>query len=252
VRRGVGIKYYRVTGEGARPEGVLGSRRARERAGLHAHHFLAAAPSSNARGCGPDDRPPIVVSPYDSELFGHWWFEGPWFIESFLRQAAGDPRIETVTATDYLDRHPRVQEQEPCPSTWGAEGYSTVWLNGANAGIYRHLHHAERRMERLLERHPDAAGAAKEALDQAARELLLAQSSDWAFIVTHGTSVPYAAVKAGARAPPSLPRARRRARGGCGRSGPGGAAQGARRDLPLARLSSVRVSPQPSGQGSEA
>ena len=78
-------------------------------------------------------------------------------------------------------------------STWGAEGYSKVWLNGPNDWIYRHLHHAERRMERLVRAsRATRPRATARALDQAARELLLAQSSDWAFIVTNATSVPYA------------------------------------------------------------
>ncbi len=193
VRRGVGVKYYRVTGDMPLDQKAYWEPGAAyERAAVHAHHFLGRRVEQCQRLRAQMDRPPLIVSPYDSELFGHWWFEGPWFIESFLRQAARQTVIETVTPTDYLARHPRVQEQEPCPSTWGAEGYSTVWLNGSNAAIYRHLHHAERRIERLLEKYPDATGATKEALDQAARELLLAQSSDWAFIVTHGTSVPYA------------------------------------------------------------
>ena len=194
VRRGVGLKYYRVTGDVPLDrKDYWDPYAARERAALHARHFHGRRVEQCRRLSPHMDRPPLIVSPYDSELFGHWWFEGPWFVEDLLRRAAETPgEIEAVTPSDYLDRHPRVQEQEPCPSTWGAEGYSTVWLNGANAGVYRHLHHAERRMERLLERFPAAAGAEKAALDQAARELLLAQSSDWAFIVTHGTSVPYA------------------------------------------------------------
>jgi 1,4-alpha-glucan branching enzyme len=139
------------------------------------------------------DRPPLVVAPYDAELFGHWWFEGPMFLEYLVRQAAHDQDdVLLLTPTDYLARHPRVQVQEPCASTWGAEGYNMVWLNGANAALYRHLHHAERRMAALAARFPEATEPLRPALDQAARELLLAQSSDWAFIVTTETSVPYA------------------------------------------------------------
>ena len=77
-------------------------------------------------------------------------------------------------------------------SSWGAEGYGKVWLNAQNAAFYRHQHHAERRFERLLDTLPEPGGAIREALVQAGRELLLAQSSDWAFIVTNATSVPYA------------------------------------------------------------
>jgi 1,4-alpha-glucan branching enzyme len=135
----------------------------------------------------------MVVAPYDAELFGHWWFEGPWFIDSLFRRAARDgATVAFITPSEYLDRHPEVQEQEVNPSTWGAEGYSMVWLNGGNAWFYRHQHRAERRMARLAARFPTAEGELREALDQAARELLLAQSSDWAFIVTTGTMTPYA------------------------------------------------------------
>lgn len=77
-------------------------------------------------------------------------------------------------------------------SSWGAEGYGKVWLNAQNAAFYRHQHHAERRFERLLDAFPAADGLVREALLQAGRELLLAQSSDWAFIVTNATAVPYA------------------------------------------------------------
>jgi 1,4-alpha-glucan branching enzyme len=139
------------------------------------------------------DRPPLIVSPYDAELYGHWWFEGPWFLEHFLRKAGTtQDELELITPGDYIDRGHAVQEQVPNTSTWGDEGYFRVWLNGENAWFYRHQHHAERRMHDLATRHPDATGLLRRALDQAARELLLAQSSDWAFIVTMATTVPYA------------------------------------------------------------
>ena len=67
-----------------------------------------------------------------------------------------------------------------------------MWLNPSNYWIYRHLHVAEERMAEVAHSHPDAHGTLREALDQMARELLLAQSSDWAFILTTGSTVPYA------------------------------------------------------------
>jgi 1,4-alpha-glucan branching enzyme len=194
VRRGVGLKYYRTTGDvPLHRKDYYDPGAALERAAVHAGHFLFHR-QAQARALRPHmDRPPMVVAPYDAELFGHWWFEGPMFLEYLVRKTAHDQdEIALLTPTDYLERHPHVQEQEPCPSTWGAEGYNMVWLNGANAAFYRHLHHAERRMVGLAARFPDAVPPRRAALDQAARELLLAQSSDWAFIVTTATSVPYA------------------------------------------------------------
>jgi len=194
VRRGVGLKYHRVTGEvELHRKDFYDPKAARERAAAHAAHFLESRRNQAAWLRQRMDRPPLVVAPYDAELFGHWWFEGPRFLEDFIRKTAFDQdEIELIAASDYLERHPRVQEVDLSFSSWGAEGYGKVWLNGGNAGIYRHQHFAERRMERLARDFPTAEGFTKEALDQAARELLLAQSSDWAFIVTNATSVPYA------------------------------------------------------------
>jgi 1,4-alpha-glucan branching enzyme len=194
VRRNTGLKYYRVTGDVPLhqkahydPEAALA------RAAEHAGHFLFHRQAQARYLSFGMDRPPTIVAPYDAELFGHWWFEGPMFLEYLARKAAFDQdEIALLTPSDVLERHPRVQIQEPSASTWGAEGFSRVWLNSQNAELYRHQHRAERRMLRLVERFPAAHGVEKEALDQAARELLLLQSSDWAFIVTTNTSVPYA------------------------------------------------------------
>lgn len=82
----------------------------------------------------------------------------------------------------------------PSSSTWGDKGYYDVWLNGGNDWIYRHLHKAESRMIELAQtfnpQNPSTETTA--ALNQALRELLLAQSSDWAFLMTAGTATPYA------------------------------------------------------------
>ena len=139
------------------------------------------------------DRPPIIVSPYDAELYGHWWFEGPQFLNDLFRQLHYDQdTVETITTGDYLRRHPTNQVATPSASSWGKGGYSEYWLNESNAWVYRHLHAAAERMVELARRFPDAEGLTARALNQAARELMLAQSSDWAFIMTTGTMVPYA------------------------------------------------------------
>src|SRR5262249_50386954 len=71
-------------------------------------------------------------------------------------------------------------------------GYSGVWVDGSNDWIYRHVHRAEARMHELARRHEHSDGLIRRALNQAARELLLAQSSDWAFIMKTATAVKYA------------------------------------------------------------
>ena len=138
-------------------------------------------------------RPPLVVSMYDAELFGHWWYEGPDFLNYLFRKIFYDQKsFTTITPSEYLREFPKNQVITPAASSWGDKGYYEVWLNGSNDWIYRHLHKASERMIDLAQHNPAAKGVKKRALNQAARELLLAQSSDWAFIMTTGTMVSYA------------------------------------------------------------
>jgi 1,4-alpha-glucan branching enzyme len=161
---------------------------------IHAEHFLQSR-EAQVEQLFPlmGGRDPIVVSPYDAELFGHWWYEGPEFLDTLVRRIAQDSKILTlITPMEYLERFPDQQVAQPSFSSWGNKGYSEVWLNESNDWIYRHLHKACERMNELANTHPSAEGLEKRALDQAARELLLAQSSDWAFIMKTNTMVEYA------------------------------------------------------------
>jgi 1,4-alpha-glucan branching enzyme len=138
------------------------------------------------------DRPPIIVCPYDAELFGHWWFEGPAWLELVLRRLAVDATVDATTAGDHLRRHSIVQQATPAASTWGWKGYNGVWLAGQNDWIYRHLHALTDRLHALCRRYPGADERTRRALTQALRELLLAQSSDWAFMMSRDTTAEYA------------------------------------------------------------
>ena len=139
------------------------------------------------------DRKPIVVAPYDAELFGHWWFEGPWFLDEVVRHIHdNDHEFRLTTPGSYLEEYPTQQVVEVSTSTWGYLGYFEVWLEGSNDWIYRHLHEASRRMQELAEAFDRPDPIEERALNQAARELMLAQSSDWAFIMKTNTVVEYA------------------------------------------------------------
>jgi 1,4-alpha-glucan branching enzyme len=137
-------------------------------------------------------RKPIIVSPYDAELFGHWWYEGPWFIDYLFRKTWFDQGTYEMThLADYLRGNTTQQVCMPSQSSWGYKGFHEYWLNDTNAWIYPHLHKAAERMIDLAKQEP-ADELEWRAMNQAARELLLAQSSDWAFIMRTGTMVPYA------------------------------------------------------------
>ncbi|MBP1690124.1 MAG: hypothetical protein H6Q34_697 [Deltaproteobacteria bacterium] len=188
-----GVKYHAITHQQLHDKWVYDPDIARGRAGEHATHFHVNRQRQVEALAAHMDRPPIVVSPYDAELFGHWWYEGPTFLGNLFRQLHYDQDVvELITPSIYLERHPTNQLATPCASSWGLEGYSDYWVNESNAWVYRHLHVAAERMVELAHRFPAAEGLRARALTQAARELMLAQSSDWAFIMRTGTTVPYA------------------------------------------------------------
>jgi 1,4-alpha-glucan branching enzyme len=187
-----GIKYRRITGmEGEKQ--VYEREPALRMAAEHAGHFLGARIEQIKNLAGIMDRPPLVVSPYDAELFGHWWYEGPEFLDYFVRKAHYDQKVFRLTTPhEYLGKHLSQQIARPSASSWGSEGYWSVWLNETNEWIYPHLHIAQERMTELARKFPAAGGLKARALKQAGRELLLAQSSDWPFILRTGTSPDYA------------------------------------------------------------
>ncbi|MDR0486533.1 MAG: DUF1957 domain-containing protein [Elusimicrobiota bacterium] len=194
VRRNIGIKYHRITGKVS-----LGDKQpynpynAREKAAQHAGNFLFNRTKQTEHLAGIFDRQPVIVSMYDAELFGHWWFEGPHFLNYIFRKMHADQNIiKPITPMEYLEKYEFNQVSTPAASSWGDKGYYEVWLNGTNDYIYRHLHKAAERMTEIAQKFPNSDGDLRRALNQAARELLLAQSSDWAFIESTGTMVEYA------------------------------------------------------------
>ncbi len=195
TRVNTGIKYYRITGETDHKD-IYDRRAALEKAAEHAGNFMFNREKQVEYLSDVMDRAPIIVSPYDAELFGHWWFEGPEWLDFFLRKMHHDQdTIKTITPGEYLDLYDRYPVMTPSMSSWGYKGYSEVWLDGSNDWIYRHLHKMAELMTGAAGDYEDAAGLEKRALNQMARELLLAQSSDWAFIMKTGTFVDYAATR---------------------------------------------------------
>jgi len=192
IRINTGIKYYRITGsENKQP---YNPQMAKEKAAEHAGNFMFNRERQIEYLYDFLKKKPIVVAPYDAELFGHWWFEGVMWLEFLIRKINFDQKTFTlITASEYLNENPRNQVITPSLSSWGWKGYNEMWLQGANDWIYPHLHKASERMSELVKLHPNENdGLIRRALNQALRELLLAQSSDWAFILGTGTHTTYA------------------------------------------------------------
>ncbi len=193
VRRNVSLKYHQITGKVAlNQKAPYYPKEARDVAAMHAGNFLYNRERQIEHLNGFLGKKPIIVSMYDAELFGHWWYEGPDFIEFFFKKVHFDQdTVKLITPSEYLSAHPDNQMVQPSMSSWGDKGYNEVWLNGDNDWMYRHLHKVVDRMVEMSNRFPDAGGILKRALNQCARELVLGMSSDWAFLMTVGTAKSY-------------------------------------------------------------
>jgi len=187
-----GIKYYKITGKSDHKEPYVRGN-AINKVSEHARHFVSERSKQIQELAPLMDRAPLICSPYDAELFGHWWFEGPEFLANTFRYMNNDNTIEPVTPSEYLKKYRTNQVVNVNPSSWGDKGYYEVWLNGGNDWIYRHLDYAVKKISDLARKYNETSDSDKKRiLNQMARELLLAQSSDWAFLITTGTATEYA------------------------------------------------------------
>jgi 1,4-alpha-glucan branching enzyme len=189
-QRAVGLRYHRVTG---RTEEKLPYQPelARARARAHARHFVRRRRLRLAELAPRIRRPPVVVAPYDAELFGHWWHEGPVFLEALFREAHAQG-LPLRTPLEDLAEFPEAQEALPAESSWGTQGSARTWLDPSNDWIPPEVHLATHALCQAARARARPAGEAARLLNQAARELLLAQSSDFPFILRAGTLAEYA------------------------------------------------------------
>ncbi len=195
TRRHLGLKYYRISGRGVSTgdKQPYIPNQAREQVARDAADFVGKriAQAYKLRETS-GTHAPLVAAPYDAELYGHWWFEGPQFLD-FLFQELHYKKdlIAAITPGDYLDANIPIQIQQPSASSWGENGYYKVWLNEGNSWMYPYSHDAERRMTEFANKFEYPNDLERRVLNQLARELLLAQSSDWAFQIYQGTTVQY-------------------------------------------------------------
>jgi 1,4-alpha-glucan branching enzyme len=186
-----GFKYHKVTGDTDYKE-VYNPKVALNITKSHAQDFHFNRDKQFEFLGQNMDRTPLVVSPYDAELFGHWWYEGPEFLYNVFKEIDEHKIIKAITPMEYLNMYPKNQAIQPSASSWGDQGYYDVWLNEGNAWIYRHLHNMADEICSLANNYKDGTDFnTTRLLNQMARELLLAQSSDWAFLITTETAVEY-------------------------------------------------------------
>lgn len=164
-----------------------------ERIGNHTEDYIRTLKSTLAHYRGLADREGTLVAMYDTELFGHWWFEGPEFLYEVSRAIHFDPDLEAVSGGDVLDREPPAHQITLPEGSWGEGGYHYIWLNQDNSWTWEKLYPAERKMRQMARDMSD--GPAREIVEQAGRELLLAESSDWQFLISTFAARDYAEIR---------------------------------------------------------
>ena len=168
---------------------------AQYKVGEHSRHFAWLVGDLLSQYHQKSGKYGIIASNYDTELFGHWWFEGIDWLREVLRILSQSETVELTTASEYLEEHPPEDVLALPEGSWGLGGGHWTWDNHETHWMWKPIHEAERRMERLVALHPNAQGDLAAVLNQAARELLLMQSSDWPFLVTTGQAREYAIVR---------------------------------------------------------
>ena len=189
-----GHRYWKVTG----PRVDIGDKQvywpheAELRIKEHASHFVRLVHESLESGFS-EKIPPVLCAPFDAELFGHWWFEGPMWLEAVCRTLYGNSTgVATIRCSQYLNHYPRASYISMPEGSWGAEGNHQVWLNPDTSWTYSHLYPAE-----IWTREMCTEGTWRDSelgariARQVCRELLLMESSDWQFLITTGAARDY-------------------------------------------------------------
>ena len=141
----------------------------------------------------------VLVSPFDTELFGHWWFEGPEWIYQVLKKCSQEPAIKLATGSEVLESHPPKDIIALPEGSWGEGGFHWIWLNENTHWTWKHVYDAEKKFTDLLEKHKSALSGGDSSLQrilkQVARELLLLESSDWQFLISTWSARDYAELR---------------------------------------------------------
>ncbi|MHB0912570.1 MAG: glycoside hydrolase family 57 protein [Armatimonadota bacterium] len=174
-----GLRYWRVTGAdaGLGEKSIYDPEAAARRVAEHAEHFVRLVREQPGE---------LVCAPYDTELFGHWWFEGVDWLYAVLKGLSDDPEVRPVTCSEYLAENPDHDEIKLPEGSWGEGGSHYMWLNEETAWTWPLVHDAELTMREIAQ-----LPGCPEVLAQAARELFLLQASDWQFCISTRDSEEY-------------------------------------------------------------
>ncbi|MGA3067056.1 MAG: 1,4-alpha-glucan branching protein domain-containing protein [Tepidisphaeraceae bacterium] len=189
-----GLRYWKVTNNKAglgekdmyQPDDIAG------KVFENAHHFCSVVRDVLSEYRNRTGRQGVCVAPFDAELFGHWWFEGPQFLRDVILTLSIAPDIELLTAQEAISRHIPDKVMRLPEGSWGENGDHSVWMNDKTRWMWEIEYRAEERMARLVRELPWQTNAAvAEHLVRAGRQLLLLQASDWPFVIHSHGAVDY-------------------------------------------------------------
>jgi 1,4-alpha-glucan branching enzyme len=193
-----GNRYWKVTGakvdlgekEIYQPEVIP------DRIRENAAHFVGLVSETLSDFHDRTGKSGIVTAPYDAELFGHWWFEGPQFIYQVLTEMHRNPKVSLTTLSEYYDEQPPRTVVSIPEGSWGEGGFHWIWFNDWTQWTWKHIYEAEERMVKTVRDHIDTDDPGlKRVLCQMGRELLLMESSDWQFLISTWAARDYAEMR---------------------------------------------------------
>jgi 1,4-alpha-glucan branching enzyme len=190
-----GLRYWRISQNKADlgAKGIYEPHHAEQQSKSHADHFVNLVHSVLAEQAPAGDG--ILCSTYDTELFGHWWFEGPQFLYNVIKAMNNSSLINRSTCGAYLDEHPNNNVRVSLPEgSWGEGGFHYIWLNEETAWAWKDIYEAEAQMQELAQKYGNDKRYVR-LLKQAAREMLLLSASDWPFCISSGGAKDYSAVR---------------------------------------------------------
>jgi len=184
-----GFKYHRITGNEAKQ--LYQPYRAQQLSREHARQFIHNREAQVSELAPRMDTEPVVVAPYDAELFGHWWFEGPDFLEAVIERTAWSKSLQ-LSSADVVSKQFKADEvRVPAFSSWGEGGYGSVWINPEVDWMYPLFYEDVSIFQECFRKYR-TGGFQGRVLAQMAREIALLQSSDWAFMIHNKSSESYA------------------------------------------------------------
>jgi len=191
-KRPLGIKLFKITSKNTSLENKqhYDPQAAQESVEKDASNYLDDRKKQLIKLSASMETEPILIAPFDAELFGHWWFEGPKFLSQIFSQSK-KKGINLITLKESLQIKSQIQLCNPSPSSWGQGGFHNYWLNESNAWIVHEWSKAGKEMVSICSKRIQKESDVK-IIKQAGRELLLCQSSDWSFILKAGTTTELA------------------------------------------------------------